>query len=191
MRFCPKYVSANLTAYCLIDVCRLVLDREMKGSVVLVSSTHFWIGPWRVDPELNKISNAGRVTTVEPRAMRTLCYLHQNQGHPVSRDELLDKVWGKQALTDHAISVVIVSLRQALEDDAQNPKYLKTIRKKGYCLIAEGETTGGAPEGHLYARPVQKNLYSKRSRTVLGVLAVMTISALLIAVGSVRSCNIT
>lgn len=99
-----------------------------------MENTHFWVGPWRIDPELNKISTSEKSVTVEPRAMRTLCYLHKRRGHPVSRDELLDKVWGKQALTDHAISVVIVSLRQALGDDAQNPKYLKTIRKKGYCL---------------------------------------------------------
>lgn len=69
--------------------------------------------------------------------MKTLEYLLLHRGRLVSRDELLEQVWEKKALTDHAISVVITSLRQALEDDARNPTYLKTVRKKGYCLVEE------------------------------------------------------
>jgi len=93
------------------------------------------IGPWTVDQELNRLTDGPRSVPLEPRAMNTLLYLLKHRGRTVSRDELLEHVWGKKALTDHAISVVIASLRAALGDDARNPRYLRTIRKKGYCLI--------------------------------------------------------
>ncbi|MEX0299569.1 MAG: transcriptional regulator, partial [Kordiimonas sp.] len=151
----------------------------MNGSIVLTESTHFWVGPWRIDPELNKISTSDKSVTVEPRAMRTLCYLHKRRGHTVSRDELLDKVWGKQALTDHAISVVIVSLRQALEDDAQNPRYLKTVRKKGYCLVETAEVSM-VDDGVLARQPFVPFFYSMKASIGIALVAAIIFAVMIV-----------
>lgn len=59
-------------------------------------------------------------------------YFLQNRGHPISREEL-SKVMG--GLSDRSIDVQIVRLRQKIEIDPKNPKYLQTIRHEGYGLF--------------------------------------------------------
>ncbi|WP_417457439.1 winged helix-turn-helix domain-containing protein [Kordiimonas sp.] len=93
------------------------------------------IGPWILKPDHNIITDGRHMRKLEPRAAKMLQYLYEHRGRVISRDELLQQVWSKTALTDHAISVVVASLRQALDDDAANPQYLSTVRKRGYCLL--------------------------------------------------------
>ncbi len=95
------------------------------------------IGPWLLKPDHHLITDGKRTRKLEPRAAKMLQYLHKHRGRVISRDELLQQVWSKTVLTDHAISVVVASLRQALDDSAVQPKYLSTIRKRGYCLLEE------------------------------------------------------
>jgi len=69
-------------------------------------------------------------------------YLHANNDRPVSRDELLNKVWGydrQAAIETRTVDIHIAKLRRKIEPDAKEPSLLMTIRGAGYRL------TGGAP----------------------------------------------
>lgn len=76
-----------------------------------------------------------------------LLYLYQNIGIVISRDQLLDVVWGVASGVyndeffgdKRTVDVHIRALRQKLGDNADNPKYIKTMRGFGYMLIKEGE----------------------------------------------------
>ena len=92
---------------------------------------------WRAFPDANELRRDGEVKKLESRVMNLLVYLHQHAGEVVGRDELINEVWGKEALSDHSISVAVGALRRALGDDAVHPRYIETVRKKGYRLIAE------------------------------------------------------
>ena len=103
----------------------------------------FSIGSWRVSPDKNEIVKGAEKRALEHRAMRVLEYLYLHRGKVVSRDELLEHVWGRTAISDHSVSIVISDLRKALGDDQKNPKYIRTVPKKGYVLDvpAEGPIT--------------------------------------------------
>ncbi len=73
---------------------------------------------------------------LEPLSFAFLSYLVQKPGQIISREELLEGVWGNRIVSDDSIRKVVKKLREALGDDAKSPTYIKTIPMKGYCLIA-------------------------------------------------------
>ena len=99
----------------------------------------FRLGPWLVEPQLNSISDRSRHQDkrVEPRVMQVLVYLADHAGTVVPKEELLKAVWPDVFVTDDALARCIVELRRALEDDAREPRFIQTIVKGGYRLIAE------------------------------------------------------
>ncbi len=67
-------------------------------------------------------------------------YLVEREGEVVSRDQLLDAVWGYHIYpTNRTIDNFILRLRKIFEDDQKNPKYFETIRGVGYRFSAEGK----------------------------------------------------
>lgn len=67
-----------------------------------------------------------------------LLYFYKNKGIVVSRDQLLQKIWGEEFFGDkRTVDVHIRTLRQKLKDNVDNPIYLSTIRGYGYKLIKE------------------------------------------------------
>ncbi|TMO77168.1 transcriptional regulator [Pseudoalteromonas sp. S3776] len=79
--------------------------------------------------------------TLEPKSMQVLSYLVEQQPRIVSLEELHNNVWENQIVTDTAVRRVISKLRVALNDnDTKNPKYIKSVMKRGYQLIAEVKT---------------------------------------------------
>src|SRR5688572_27217559 len=77
--------------------------------------------------------------SLQPKAFETLVYLVERRGHLVKKNELLDAVWPGVAVTEGAVSLRIKEIRQALEDDAKRPRYIRTIPTVGYKFIADVE----------------------------------------------------
>ena len=72
------------------------------------------------------------------REIEILLYLNNNSQRPVSRDELLHKVWGYAADVDletRTVDIHIAKLRRKIEQDSSQPKYLITVRGAGYRLV--------------------------------------------------------
>ena len=72
------------------------------------------------------------------REIEILLYLNDNSQRPVSRDELLHKVWGYAADVDletRTVDIHIAKLRRKIEQDSSQPKYLITVRGAGYRLV--------------------------------------------------------
>ncbi len=101
----------------------------------------FRIGDWVVEPMLSRIAGPSGSTHVEPRAMDVLVALAQRAGEIVSRDDLILAVWKHPHVTDEALSRCVSILRHALGDDQGEPRFLETVRKRGYRLIPLIEST--------------------------------------------------
>ena len=99
-------------------------------------SRKFKVGAWAADPDLDQLSDNGRVKTLEPRVMAILAYMAEKPGELVTPEELISEVWGGTIVSDGPVYQGVTRLRRALEDDPQNPRYIATIPKKGYRLIA-------------------------------------------------------
>lgn len=89
-----------------------------------------------VDSNKYEVTAFGNHVELTPREFELLLYLAQNMGRVLSRDLLLDKVWGYEFAGDTRIVDVHIShLREKIERDARNPAYIKTVRGVGYKLV--------------------------------------------------------
>lgn len=94
------------------------------------------IGDWQVLPGLNQLQRGDEVVQLEPKVMAVLGVLASKPGEVFSRQELEDSVWQDTVVGYDALSKAINKLREALQDDKKNPRYIQTLSKKGYRLVA-------------------------------------------------------
>lgn len=110
------------------------------------------VGDWEVDPAVNELRRNGEAIRLEPKAIEVLRYLAERPGEVVGREALLSAIWPGVVVGDDALTQAIIKLRRALGDDAHAPRYIETISKRGYRLIAAvGEppaSSPAAPAGH-------------------------------------------
>ena len=74
---------------------------------------------------------------LEPQVMSLLAYLVQHCDTLVSRDELLDELWGHRYVSESAVATQIKTLRKALGDDGRNQRIIRTVHGRGYRFVAE------------------------------------------------------
>ncbi len=110
-------------------------------------SPAFRLGSFLIWPDLNRIENADQVVQVEPRIMQVLVCLARRHGRVISRNALLDEVWHEVVVSDEALTVAVSELRRILGDDPHAPRFIETIRKGGYRLIASVEPAERGPDG--------------------------------------------
>jgi DNA-binding winged helix-turn-helix (wHTH) protein len=96
----------------------------------------FYLGAWLVQPSLGRVSLDDRTVQVRPKVMDLLVYLAASPGAVISKDMLLNEVWGTEAISESALTRTIMELRNAVGDDADQPRFLETIPQRGYRLIA-------------------------------------------------------
>jgi DNA-binding winged helix-turn-helix (wHTH) protein/WD40 repeat protein len=101
------------------------------------SGEPFLVGEWRVEPTLNRLVRGDVTVQLEHKAMDVLLCLAEDAGEVVTKHEILDAVWQTEFVSDNTLQRRIAELRDGFDDDALNPRYIETIRKRGYRLIAE------------------------------------------------------
>lgn len=99
----------------------------------------FRLGPWLVDPHSNELVAASGRVRVQPKLMHLLLRLAREPGAVVRREQLLDDVWEGRDVNDEVLSRAVAELRQLLEDDPRSPRYIETLPKLGYRLVAAVE----------------------------------------------------
>jgi len=96
----------------------------------------FTIGEWLVDPATRRLRSGGKEVRLEPKVMQVLLCLAQNPGKVVSRETLEATVWAGTIVGYDALSASIIKIRKSINDDAFKPRYIETVSKTGYRLIA-------------------------------------------------------
>jgi|SRR5579871_1038135 len=100
-------------------------------------TTKLQIGDFLVDPASGEISRYGHTTRLEVRAMRLFLCLAERPGEVVSIEELLNRGWGEVAVSSDSVYQAMTSLRRQLSDDAKQPKYIETVPRLGYRMVAK------------------------------------------------------
>lgn len=111
-------------------------DKEM-------GQTSFYISDWLVDPAASRIRKNDQEVKLEPKVMEVLCYMAKRPGMVITREHLESDVWTGTIVGYDALTATIIKLRKALQDNSKNPKYIETLPKKGYRLIADVQQTDG------------------------------------------------
>jgi class 3 adenylate cyclase/tetratricopeptide (TPR) repeat protein len=93
---------------------------------------------FKLDSNAYRLSRSGEVVRLERIPMELLCLLTERCGQIVTRDQILESIWGKGVFIDseHAINTAVRKVRRALNDDANAPRFIVTIPGKGYRFVA-------------------------------------------------------
>jgi class 3 adenylate cyclase len=119
----------------------------------LAGKSSFFVADKLIEPASNSIISGNKTTRIEPKAMRVLILLAEHAGQVVSREELEDEVWKDLVVGPDALTNTVIKLRRALGDQAKNARFIETIPKTGYRLIASvREATEGDFEQPLVRR---------------------------------------
>ena len=101
-----------------------------------MTRARFVLGDWRVDPASRSLARGGEQVQLEPRTMDLLVELCAQPGAVLSAEHLLSRCWPDQPSGDNPVHKHIALLRRALGDSAQEPRYIETLRKRGYRINA-------------------------------------------------------
>ena len=124
----------------------------------------FLLADWLVQPSLSRMSRAGQSVHVRAKVMDLLVYFAQRPDAVLSKDALLDGVWGTTDISESALTRSITELRQALGDDADRPSIIETISKRGYRLIAPVATVPDPTPSPNQVEPAAPAVIVRRSR---------------------------
>ena len=101
-----------------------------------LAGTQYVFGPVHVDLRSAEVRRDGRVLDLSAREFRLLAYFIEHRGATVSRDELLNQVWGYNATpSTRTVDVHVAWLRQKIEPNPRHPQYLLTIHGLGYKFV--------------------------------------------------------
>ncbi|QWL06870.1 winged helix-turn-helix domain-containing protein [Shewanella algae] len=101
----------------------------------------YLLDDWLVDPQMSTLSREEAQVRLELRVMQVLLCLIHHANTLVSREMLIQEVWHGGIITDNAINRIIGLLRQHLQDNPREPRFIKTVPKQGYVLIAKVRET--------------------------------------------------
>ncbi len=120
----------------LLRRCERNLDEDGGGKQ---PARTFRVGLADIDEKKYEIYRDGESARLTPKEMELLKFFHQHRGEVMSRDKILDAVWGIQYYgTTRTLDQCVAQLRRKIGDAGSSPQYLKTVHGVGYCL-EEGE----------------------------------------------------
>jgi two-component system alkaline phosphatase synthesis response regulator PhoP len=118
----------------LISRIRALLRRAYGELTAASVGDRLRFGEVEVDMERLQVTRQGRSIDLTPTEFRLLRYLLSNPGRPFSRDELIEAVWGyaSDIGSDRTVDVHVRHLREKLEDNPAQPRWIVTVRGVGY-----------------------------------------------------------
>lgn len=139
------YVTKPFSPRELVARARAVLRRietvDAETSESVDNQKTIKSGDIALDVMRHEVRVSGELMDFTPKEFDLLQYFMENPEHVLSRDQLLDRVWGYSSATDTRIVDVHVShLREKIERDSKSPQYIRTIRGIGY-KFSEGSSS--------------------------------------------------
>ncbi len=104
----------------------------------------FRVADWIVDPSGCRLIKGDAEVHLRPLLVDLLVLLASRRGAVVSKDELVDQIWQGRCVADSLLSRSMAELRRLLQDDFARPRFIETIPKRGYRLIATVDGLGAA-----------------------------------------------
>jgi len=101
----------------------------------------YQFGHFELDLSTVELRAAGAARKLEPQVFALLALLIESRDRVVSKDEIIEKVWEGRIVSDAALSSRIKSARQALGDDGQAQRFIKTVHRVGFRFVGEVRTS--------------------------------------------------
>jgi DNA-binding response OmpR family regulator len=132
------YLNKPFDPHELVARIRAVIRRSQPGRPTLAASWRLCSKALILDRRARRVYREGKEISLTPKALLLLEYLMTHPDELVTRERLLDVVWGwDYPIGTRAVDTRIAELRRSLEDDASDPAYIETISGMGYRFIDE------------------------------------------------------
>lgn len=117
----------------------------------------FEFGPFRLDAWERQLLRDGAEIPLTGKAFDVLLLLIQSEGRTVTKETFMEHVWRGAVVEESNLADNVSTLRQILGDDAREPRYIKTVPRRGYRWVSDVNAVAAAPEPRI--------LIHERSRT--------------------------
>ncbi|MCE2570212.1 winged helix-turn-helix domain-containing protein [Motilimonas eburnea] len=140
-------------------------------------------GTFTIDTELARLQEQNQDVQIDPKVFNLLLFFCQNPNKLLSRQDLLDNVWGGSMVTDNAINKIVANLRKTLNDDPKKPSFIQTVPKKGYCFIADVTFCSEQPENE----PARHQPKGPRTLVYYFLIGILTLIAIIVGLAKRES----
>ena len=130
------YIEKPYSLGVLLAKVKVVLKRFAVNDTAVSVNSDFDDGYLKTDSVNKTVYVNGEEKKITSIEWKLLDYLIENKNRLVTKNEIFDKVWNDKYTTDGTLNVHIRKIREAIEKDPQDPKYIVTIWKEGYKFIA-------------------------------------------------------
>ena len=126
---------------------------------------------FELDSSRYELRRQGRKLRLEKIPMDLLIMLVEKKGDLVPREAIIDRIWGKDVYFDSeaGINTAIRKIRQTLNDDPENPRFVETVPRRGYRMVVEIEDLGAAQGGVGVEEAGQAKSSAEASRQMTGL----------------------
>jgi DNA-binding winged helix-turn-helix (wHTH) protein len=116
-------------------------EPTISGPTLLSSGRYVHFGPFQIDQQRQEVTRNGSRLKLQGKVYQILLILMEKPGEVVTREELRMRLWPADTHVnyDANVNTAVNKLRLALGDSSDNPLYIETIPRKGYCLLAQPE----------------------------------------------------
>ena len=122
----------------LVARVQAVLRRTQRGNLPLSSFRYLVSNGLSLDRQMRQVKLNGELLNLTTRAVGVIEFLMLHPHEVVSRERLLDEVWGwSDALETRAVDIRIAEIRKVLEKDTGQPKFIETVIGTGYRFLAD------------------------------------------------------
>lgn len=131
-------------------------------------------GPFELDPVEGSLTRNGTRVRMQDLPLRLLVLLVERHGEIVTREETRQRLWPENTFVefDNSLGVAIRKVREALHDDAESPRYVETIPRRGYRFLAPVTESGTVP-----AAPASPPARSFRAIAIVSLAALALLLA--------------
>src|SRR5262245_8246683 len=145
-------------------------------------------GPYRLELARARLWKANEPVALQPKPLAVLGHLAARPGVVVGRDDLIRTLWAGTYVTKAVLKVAVRAIREALDDDADAPRYIETVGREGYRFIGTGAVAvapipatlpiGAAPFGSAMVGREQELglLHASLARAAAGVRTIVFVS---------------
>ena len=90
-----------------------------------------------LDPDRRELTRGSKAIAIGPQVFDLLLYLVQNRERVVSKDDLLDAVWGGRIVSESTLTSHINAVRKAIGDSGEEQRLIRTVARKGFRFVGE------------------------------------------------------
>jgi DNA-binding winged helix-turn-helix (wHTH) protein len=106
-------------------------------------------GPWEVDTDRRLLTHAGAPVALSPKAFDLLVVLAQHHEKAFPKAELHRILWPETFVSDGSLTILVAEIRDVLNDDAEHPQFVRTVRRFGYGFCAPVTKQDASPSPSL------------------------------------------